>query len=195
MKKFSMSKLIFVVPILLLLSACASRVPILLDDGFKQKQPESIVLMPVVDARKDPSSKVDMEGDILKPTKVALEKKGYSVTVSRDFSNSRTITPQEVATMRLSDLSQLGPAEAPFLLFLYLEDLEYTYAVIYKNIKIGLSGVIVQKEPEKYVWRDKQTTQTADVGLLSGLTVSQSATFQNTLRMMLSSLPKRTKAK
>lgn len=194
MRKLFRSKLIFLVPILLLLSACATRVPILLDEGFKQKQPEAIVLMPVVDARKDPSTEVDMEKDILKPAKAVLEKKGYSVSIAPNFSSAGTITSQQVATMRLPDLVQLSPAEARFLLFLYLENLEYTYAVIYKSVKVGLSGVMVQKEPEKYVWRDKDVKEFSQAGLLSGVMVTQSGAIEAALFTILSSLPDRQKA-
>lgn len=152
-------------------SGCAtSKIPIYIDQQLSQKNIDSIVLLPVVDARKDKSFETNLDQKIRTPIRKILEKKGYSVITPDKFSKeNHQVTPEEIIEMDIAELSTLDPSDAKILLIVYVEDVSDAYVVLAHTFKIEASAVLIDKINHSLLWKDKAVGVSGQGGLISGL--------------------------
>ena len=196
MNRHSNIKIVFFSLICSLLTAgCATtpKIPIKLDPGYREKNISAIYLMPVVDRRIDKKGAIDPEKDIRLPSKAILEKKGYQVVLNADFKDGQSFTGEQLSEMETGDLAGLGPKEAKALLFIYLDDVLDSYAVITYNCKIEMTGSLIGKEEKIEWWRDKGVGESGQAGLISGVFagMDKNQAIQNALYGLFAGLPDR----
>jgi len=162
-----------------------------LHSDFSEKNVDTIVLMPIVDRRIDKSGAINIEKNILRPSKKMLEKKGYYVITPDSFLEGENISPEEVGEMDVEELAMLGPDGSKTLLFVYIEDVIDSYAIVAYTFKIEATSSLIEKSGKVELWRDKGIGASGQGGLISGpfAGMDKSAAISTCLRNMFTTLP------
>lgn len=177
-----------------LFSGCAApRTPIFMDESLVQDQPEKIVLMPVVDLRKDKiTSKLDMENEVRAYIVKGLTKKGYSVKLAKSFSESAQPEPEEILEMTTSELAMLGPSDSTDLFIYFLKDAWHKHNAIVGAYRTDASAILIDKLNSKCLWKDKVNRSHTEAGLFNAVVPKEwwrLGGIEGTIDSMLSSLP------
>lgn len=179
---------------LVLSSGCSTvpKMPIKLDPSYSTKGIDTIVLMPVIDRRVDKKSKLDVENVIRIPVKKILVKKGYDVVMPSSFSETGSISADNVAEMNTDELSGLGPDNTRALLYIYVDDVLDDYIVLAYSYKIEATGSLIDKNDRIELWRDKGIGTSGQGGLISGVLAGlyQASAVSICLDDMFCTLPK-----
>lgn len=157
---------------LLPLAGCAmtTRMPILLDPSFSDRQVTTIALLPIIDRRRDRSFNIDLDRQLGTRTEKQLQSKGYEVTrVSQMEASSDPYGSERLLDMDTEYIASLGPSEADAVLAIYVDDVLSSYKVLVYEFKIEAIGTLVAKSDQKELWRDKGIGTQGQAGLISGL--------------------------
>ena len=184
----------FVVICILLASGCATpNRAILVSPDLQSREIGDVHMLPVVDARKDTSVKVDLRQKIMNPICSAMKKKGYSV-ISECSLGADGATPSEIGEMTPAEMCRLGPSEARTLCVIIVEDI----ASDRNTCKVEIVGFMLDKTSEEVLWKGKgignQQGQGGLVGIIVGHLTTLAALETSTDRLM-QSLPERTTPK
>jgi hypothetical protein len=172
------------------LGGCApKRVPLEMDSRFADVS--KIALLPVVDARRERSEKVDLIGDVLKPVEEDLRKKGYNVVSLSAFSENTDVSADEVAEMEPSEIATLGPADAQALMLVSLNDAFSRYVVMAYTFKAEVEGVIVDKSSGRVLWKDKGVVSGGQGGLVSGILAASANPARGAAMTLMQTMPDR----
>lgn len=179
---------------LVLLAGCATtRMPILLDPSFSDRQVTTVALLPIVDRRRDRSFSIDLDSQLGARTEKQLRSKGYEVIkVSQTEASSDPYGSERLLDMDAEYIASLGPPEADAVLAIYVDDVLSSYKVLVYEFKIEAIGTLVAKSDQKELWRDKGIGTQGQAGLISGLLqgMNRSLAMDLCVGGMLSALPK-----
>lgn len=150
---------------------------------------KQVHFMPIVDARKDKTEIIDTPTVMSGTAKRNILLKGYDLIVCDDFSDKEEIDPRYVAEMDFKELAKLGPDNAKKLLYVFLNDLDTNYFVIYKTIKFDISVLLIQKNPEEILWREKIVTSKGSWGVVNALLVDKNHAFGAVITALFEEMP------
>ena len=159
------------IPFLLLLAGCATtRMPIVLDSSFSDRQVATVALLPIVDRRRDRSFNVDLDNQLGARAEKLLKSKGYEVTkISLPEASDNPYGSERLLDMDTEYIASLGPPEADAVLAIYVDDVLSSYKVLVYEFKIEAIGTLVAKSDQKELWRDKGIGTQGQAGLISGI--------------------------
>ena len=159
------------IPSLLLLAGCATtRMPIVLDPSFSDRQIATIALLPIVDRRRDRSFNIDLDNQLGARAEKLLKSKGYAVTkISPPEASNNPYGSERLLDIDIEYVASLGPPEADAVLAIYVDDVLSSYKVLVYEFKIEAIGTLVAKSDQKELWRDKGIGTQGQAGLISGL--------------------------
>ena len=169
-----------------------SRKPVYLDEQFARQPLGTIVLLPLVDARKDKSTSethVQAVASRLIPRYVAAQ--GYTVIVEDRYTTGPQPAAAEVAEMTPKEWAILGPAYAKAVMLFFIEDVCTDYKVVAKTWKVEASAVLIEKPSGRILWKDKVVNTMGILGPFSGLYALEEAMLDDTLAYISMTLPKR----
>ena len=150
-------------------SGCASApIPIFIAQDFQAHAIDEVYLLPVVDARIDTSSAIDLQKAIGKRILKAVKKKGY-IVIPVNTSEGAGVPSSEIAEMTNEEMCTLGPSQAKTLLIVLVEDLSKKYAVMGYTFKVEIAGILIDKANKQVLWKDKGIGNAGQGGLISGL--------------------------
>jgi len=178
-----------------MLAGCVAQEPVYVEAEFVKSPPDTMVLLPVVDARKDKSaSDVDLQKDVARPLLGRLASRGYTIIAADRYAyaEGKELTSAEIVDMDAAELAKLGPPDARFLMICFVEDVSQSNVVLGKTIKVEISAVVVDKQRACYVWKDKHVDSRGGMGGLAvQLVPMQSMAIGRCIDELVVSLPKK----
>jgi len=155
----------------------------------------SITLLPVLDARVDKKSNVDLQS-LRKQVESILRKKNYQVTQAENSGGVGEIVEEDLQEAKPEWVKQLGPSQARWVMVIGLSDVA-TKTTLGSSTNVEVMGFLYDKETATLMWKNRGIGQAGQGGLMGiamkGL--SKGAAFSNALRNLLAAIPKREKTK
>jgi len=151
---------------------------------------ESIVILPMVDARSGTKENVKLE-DLQKSVLKSLEKRRYKVSLSDNAGTVGEITEEDLKDAKPAWIQKLGPAEARWVMVVCVNDVasKMTFG---STGNAEVSGYLYDKQTATVVWRDKGIGQAGQGGLAGMMLKStmKGEALHAAIYNLLSSIPK-----
>ncbi len=179
-----------------LAAACVQTIePLHLDERLRANPPESIVLMPVLDARAGKFDHVLITRDVRTAALRVLESKGYEVSQVAAYSKETRPSSDELAAMDAHELRALAPVDAEVFMVLRVEAVEADDGPDGPGMRVVLSGLVIDRETADLLWRDRTTASNELSGLMTALSRGsvRNGAAVTAVRNLLSTLPSRAK--
>jgi len=153
---------------LALVAACsAPREPVFADPSLLEITTKELVLMPVVDQRENRMDQFDVGRHVRSAADRVLAKKGYTVLTSRLLEGAERPPFEGFAQLSAAELSKLGPADSKMLLFIAVDGVSHAYDRFGDEYYVRVSGILVDRDLSRVIWRDNGSGDTNFGGLLS----------------------------
>lgn len=127
------------------------------------KKENKVAVMPLVDIREG--------GETVKGDKFIdynfmrhFLLRGYEVDMIKEFNS--TSTPKQIANMDADELAKLGPKDSKYKLYVVLNNIDKTYAGLFTTTEVSLTGILIQSNPAKVIFKQNvtDTTTTTIIG-------------------------------
>ncbi len=171
------------------------RVPMYLDKSFGKYSLNKIIILRVMDVRHD-KGKVDLDAEFIEEIDEwiidALRGKGYDhkSVFEKTLLIKNHLRGEDIYEMDPKELAALGTMENKTgLLFIFIEDLESTYAVAEKWCHAEVSASLINIEDGRLLWKDRSWIRLTKGGLVGSLTPCVKKSAKASIEVMLSSLP------
>ena len=128
--------------------------------------PIDLVLMPIGDERPDRFQDVELSRYVRDAAVRVLARKGYQAVPRDELARKGIAAPRDLDQMSGADLAALGPDGADGLLFLAITRADHSYTFGGEDYAVTLSGVVVQPDARRIVWRDSGSGNTSLGGFL-----------------------------
>lgn len=115
--------------------------------------PDSMVLMPVADARPDPYTHGEVRHYAREAAGKVLTKKGYVIVPHHVLEGAEPPPIAGIREMTGPELAALGPEEAEWLLFVSVTKVSQGYDAGGDAFQIGVTGIVVNREDGSVLWR------------------------------------------
>lgn len=155
---------------LLCLTGCTTvvRQPITLDESAFNTRLETIIVMPVLDARAEKSvSFAPSESKrVLKRVINKLVALGYDVQTANTWNVPPDVTPQQFLDMSTAELCRYLPANSRVALIVSVDGLRSTYSVLLNSFSISATVSLVDVSSRKEIWKDAAIGQYGGGGIV-----------------------------
>jgi hypothetical protein len=152
----------------LALSSCGPpRAPQFADPSLGEVGQGEVVLMPVVDQRENRLDQFDVGRHVTSAADKVLAKKGYTVLTGRHLEGFERLPFEGFSTLSAGELSQLGPKGSTLLLFIAVDGVTREYERYGDEYRVRLSGLLVDRDSERVIWRDSGSGATSFGGFLA----------------------------
>lgn len=171
---------------------CTARAPIQLDQGFASAGVETIVLLPVIDARPDRLDYVVLSRNVADATIRMLRAKGYRISESDGYLQ-RPAGPIDIDTAQAKELIPLAPPEARDFLVVQVERMDRSLDELGASYSVRLSGLLVDRDGGRVLWRDSASAASNLTGVFTLMAhgSSQYEAAINASRALFETLPPR----
>lgn len=154
---------------ILIISSCATtsqkKSPSSTDNTFEFGSfVKTITLLPVVNNRKGDTDVEDYY-KLSKDIETELFFKGYDVQIASDFGPNMEFTSDEIISMEVGDLAELGPPDSKYLFLFFLIDSTYTNAVIATSSDVEAKGRLIDKQEKRLLWEGGCSESMTALGL------------------------------
>lgn len=196
MKQFSLiGKIFLFFSFLILFFNCTgSQQSVVKHSPQKKITTRRVVLLPVVDRRKEKTPDLQLDVDIRVPAIHKLEKKGYEVMYPDFFlSDGSRLSDEELANLKLTDLYEMGPAEENIILLIFLDNYYQESSAIKLNAKLELTGIMLDKKGKKILWQHKGVGENNAFGIAATALKKEMGSnpeFERAVSDLFSTLPK-----
>jgi hypothetical protein len=119
--------------------------------------PDSMVLMPVADARPDPYSHGEIRHYAREAAGKVLAGKGYVVVPHHVLEGVERPPLAGIGDLTGPELAALGPEDAQWLLFISVTKVSEGYDSAGEAFQIGVAGMVVNREDGSILWRSAGT--------------------------------------
>jgi hypothetical protein len=126
--------------------------------------PDSMVLMPVADARSNPYTHGEVRHYVREAAGKVLTKKGYVIVPHHVLEGAERPPLDGIGDMTGPELAALGPDEAQWLLFVSVTKVSEGYDSAGEAFHIGVAGIVVNREDGSILWRSAGSGQASKRG-------------------------------
>ncbi len=128
--------------------------------------------MPLLDIRKNkPVAVAASDYIMVYGVKRPFLMQGFEVDMPSNFSDDNSLQTLQVAEMDVDELAKLGSPKSKALLYLYLNNVDITYAGVYATVNVDITASLVQKNPPKLLWKYNATESSGVGGLQSSFVI------------------------
>lgn len=140
--------------------------PLQVDPSYAKGPPREIAVMPVIDSRLDTTQDVDLV-DLQDFLVNRVEWQGYlAVKVDRASWKARSASGLQIATLSPTQLAKLGPVDAKTVMYVFLEDVSWSYGFLYGNCRCEATAVVVDRDTGRLLWKNRVVDARGVVGIL-----------------------------
>lgn len=176
-----------------LLAGCGFvRKPLVVDSTLNAATIDEIVLLPVLDARPDPTLHVQVARNVGDATLRWLRARGY-FTLSAETFAQRPGTPLDLEMATAQQLMPLAPKDARYFMLVQVLGLNVGDDNTGNTYDAKLAGVLVDRAESKILWRDRAKGSSRLSGMLTVFSRGsrQYEAAVNASRALVESLPDR----
>lgn len=178
--------------VVLFMDGCAPvRQPVMVDPLLLEQQPETISILPAIDARRDRESvKInDLDKTIQPKIKLSLQEYKYKTVIESNYAVDH---PEGyLAEMTDDELITLAPQNAEAAFLYVLDDLTEHNRIISNSARIVCRAYLIDPVKKKIIWKDESSCSPYAGGLAYAFISMKNEAIMRSLGELMQSLPKR----
>jgi hypothetical protein len=151
----------------ILISGCSVPAPLVLDESIRPEEIDEVVVLPVIDARPTRFEHVQIARNVEDATVRFLRERGY-FTLTADRFRERPSGPLDLHVAGPAELVPLAPEDTRYFMLVQVERLEPGVSdETGQAYDARLTGVLVDRERGRVIWRDVATASSHLSGVLT----------------------------